>query len=40
VTPIYVSTTVNQSNSNPWIRKGFTSARYFRQTPDQKKSKD
>jgi len=31
---------VNQSNSNPWIRKGFTSARYFRQTPDQKKLKD
>src|ERR671931_818432 len=31
---------VNQSNSNPWIRKGFTSARYFRQAPDQKKSKD
>jgi hypothetical protein len=31
---------VNQSNSNPWIRKGFTSARYFRQTPDEKKLKD
>jgi hypothetical protein len=31
---------VNQSNSNPWIRKGFTSAHYFRQAPDQKKSKD
>ena len=31
---------VNQSNSNPWIKKGFSSARYFRQTPDQKKSKD
>ncbi len=29
-----------QSNSNPWIRKGFTSARYFRQTPDQTKSKN
>ena len=26
---------VNKSNSNPWIRKGFASARYFRQTPDQ-----
>jgi hypothetical protein len=31
---------VNQSALNPWIRKGFTSARYFRQTPDQKKLKD
>jgi hypothetical protein len=31
---------VNQSNSNPWIRKGFISARYFRQMPDEKKSKD
>lgn len=28
------------SNSNPWIRKGFTSARYFRQMPDQTKSKN
>jgi hypothetical protein len=26
---------VGQSNSNPWIRKGFSSARFFRQTPDQ-----
>ncbi len=26
---------VGQSNSNPWIRKGFISARLFRQTPDQ-----
>jgi len=31
---------VNKSNSNRWIRKGFTSARYFRQTPDQKNLKD
>jgi hypothetical protein len=29
---------VNQSNSNQWIRKGFTSAKYFR--PQQKNSKD
>ena len=29
---------VNKSNSNPWIRKGFTSARFFRQ--DQKDLKD
>jgi hypothetical protein len=28
---------VGQSNSNPWIRKGFTSAMYFR--PHQKSSK-
>jgi hypothetical protein len=26
---------VGQSSSNPWIRKGFSSARLFRQTPDQ-----
>ena len=26
---------VNKSNSNPWIRRGFTAARYFRQ--NQKK---
>ena len=26
---------VSQSNSNPWIRRGFTAARYFRQ--NQKK---
>ena len=26
---------VSQSSSNPWIRKGFSSARLFRQTPDQ-----
>jgi hypothetical protein len=31
---------VRQSNSNPWISKGFTSARYFRQTPDQKRLKE
>jgi hypothetical protein len=29
---------VSQSNSNPWIRIGFTSAKYFR--PHQKSSKD
>jgi hypothetical protein len=29
---------VSQSNSNPWIRRGFTAARYFRQ--NQKKLKD
>jgi hypothetical protein len=29
---------VSQSNSNPWIRKGFTSTKYFR--PHQKSSKD
>jgi hypothetical protein len=29
---------VRQSNSNPWIRRGFTSAKYFR--PQQKNSKD
>jgi hypothetical protein len=29
---------VSQSNSNPWIRKGLTSAKYFR--PHQKNSKD
>jgi hypothetical protein len=29
---------VSQSNSNPWIRRGFTSAKYFR--PEQKGSKD
>jgi hypothetical protein len=29
---------VNQANSNPWIRIGFISARYFR--PDQRESKD
>jgi hypothetical protein len=26
---------VGQSSSNPWIRKGFSSARLFRQTPEQ-----
>jgi hypothetical protein len=31
---------VGQSNSNPWIRKGFSSARRFRQTPDQIQLKD
>jgi len=30
----------NQSTLNPWIGTGFTSARCFRQTPDQKKLKD
>jgi hypothetical protein len=30
---------VGQSSSNPWIRKGFSSARLFRQTPDQSQSK-
>jgi predicted RND superfamily exporter protein len=29
---------VNQSNSNPWIRKGFTSAKLFR--PEQRMDKD
>jgi hypothetical protein len=31
---------VKQSKSNPWIKKGFTSARFFRQTEDQMKLKD
>jgi hypothetical protein len=31
---------VGQSNLNPWIRKGFSSARLFRQTPDQTQLKD
>jgi hypothetical protein len=31
---------VGQSSSNPWIRKGFSSARLFRQTPDPTQSKD
>ena len=31
---------VGQSVSNPWIRKGFSSARLFRQTPDQTQLKD